>query len=73
MNRLSRKNERKHKMIGAMYTLLLLGFLAGLVAFSGQADGLKSKIMEWVNPTEAEAAPANSAPVAMLDHRSGNG
>ena len=73
MNTLSKKNERKHKINGVLYTALLLGLLFGMFAFSGQASGLKDRIMEMVNPEE-KVTTEQTAPVAMLlDHRGGNG
>lgn len=73
MNYISKRNERKHQINGVLYTSLLLGLLAGLFAFSGQADGLKAKIIELVSPTESNEE-VEKIPVATLPfHRVGNG
>ena len=73
MNSLNRKNERKHKVYGVIYTAIFLGLMIGLFSLSGQADGLKDRLLEFISPTE-ESTTTDKAPVAALPfHRGGNG
>lgn len=72
MSTLIARNERKARAKAVLYTLLVIGGLAGLLYLSGETDGIMELVNSWLGNEQLPEAPV--AEVARnLDHRVGNG
>ncbi|PHI18154.1 hypothetical protein CEQ90_19395 [Lewinellaceae bacterium SD302] len=57
MSSLIARNERKAQVKAVLYTVLVLGGLAGALYLSGEAEGVTEVVKEWFGKESNAAVP----------------